>query len=188
MIRKAIVFLAAIAVLGLIVYGIAAARSAGRPALWYATTSLPAPRRQGSVLAYGNRIYYLGGARDTCGTYISPKVYVASLEGNGAISSWWRILDLPAPLVGLSAVVHSDRLYVLGGWTGSSCLSSVYTTRIRSDGSLVGWTNTTSLPRGLVASSVVLLNNRLYVLGGECGNDFHNVYFALINPDGSLGT
>jgi hypothetical protein len=122
MIRKAIVFLAVITVSGLMVYGIAVARSTGRPALWYATTSLPAPRRQGSALAHGDRIYYLG---DYHGTYISSQIYVASLEGNGAISSWWRTLDLPTPLTGLSAVVYNDRLYVLGGWMGGQAAYQV---------------------------------------------------------------
>lgn len=185
MIRRAIAFAGIIIVLVLIAYGVAAARPAGRPALWYATTSLPAPRHVGSILAYGNRIHYLGGVH---GNYIAPQIYVASFESNGAISSWWRTLDLPSPRSGPSTVVRNDRLYVLGGWTGSDCSVGVYTTQIRSDGSLVGWTPTTFLPRGLVSLSVVLLNNRLYVIGGECRGDFRNVYFASINADGSLGS
>jgi len=185
MIRKAIVFLGIIIVLGLIVYGIAAARPVRHPALWYATTSLPAPRGSGSVVSYGNRIYYLGGERNRS---VSSQIYVASLENNGAISSWWRTLDLPIPLTLFTAVVYNDRLYVLGGWTGSYCVSEVYTTQIRSDGSLVGWINATPLPQGLAGLSVVLLQNRLYVLGGNCeSGNFRDVYSTLINPDGSLG-
>ncbi len=54
---------------------------------------------------------------------------------------------------------------------------------------ITGWTTGTSLPEGLVGSQAIVTKNRVYLLGGNNGNDITStVYTAPINTDGTLGT
>ena len=70
-------------------------------------------------------------------------------------------------------------------------MDSVYFADINPDGSLGAWTGTTSLPIPLALSVVVTAHNRIYVVGGDqwdVGPYEDAVYYADVNPDGSLGS
>lgn len=78
----------------------------------------------------------------------------------------------------------------MGGTSSSGGhLSSVYYTKLSSDGTVGSWTTSTnSLPSTLYYPSAAVYNGYLYVMGGY-SSGFHNaVYYAKINADGSIGS
>jgi uncharacterized repeat protein (TIGR01451 family) len=145
----------------------------------------------------------LGGANgidDSFGT-----VYHSTLNhSTGALSPWTSTgSPLPAPAEYLAAVAHEGYLYVLGGVSivssppSYSTLDTVHYAQILGDGSLSPWTAAPDLPEPLSSQAVLGftegMTSTLYVLGGGArpglplSASFH-VYFADVNPDGSLSS
>ena len=103
------------------------------------------------------------------------------------LGSWEAGTSLPGALAFSQAIVTKDRVYLLGGTTGSY-VSTVYTAPINSDGTLGSWTTGTSLPGALGASQAIVTKDRVYLLGGNNGSYVSTVYTAPINSDGTLGS
>lgn len=83
-----------------------------------ATGALPAARAWGKLLAAGGSLYYVGG-QDANGTSQSTVYYATPSGGN--ISSWSTATNgLPAARTQFGATVWNNRLYVVGGNTGSA--------------------------------------------------------------------
>ena len=108
------------------------------------------------------------------------------------ITGWVAGTSLPGALGQSQAVVTNNRVYLLGGYNGSSVVSTVYTAPINSDGTLGTWTIGTNLPvnAGQMFSQVLVTNSRVYIIGGfnNGANATSAVYSSPINSDGTLGT
>lgn len=181
------------------------------PAAWTATTSLPAPRGFSAAviansfnsLASGNYVYLLGGL-DGSGNATST-VYYASINDDGTIPSsgsagtWASTTALPQALFAEGAVIFHGRIYVAGGndSTGTP-VSTVYSAKIKSDGTLEDWQTLSSLPDKLAYHQLVASAGYLYVIGGDnaavdpitnvqSASSQPTVYYNQINlQDGSL--
>lgn len=104
------------------------------------------------------------------------------------ITGWTVGTSLPGVLDYSQAVVTKNRVYLLGGRSNGTAVSTVYTAPINSDGSLGAWTTGTSLLAPLEFHQAIVTNNRVYVLGGDNGiYSVASVYTAPINSDGTLG-
>ena len=111
--------------------------------------------------------------------------YDINTDQSGDITGWTIAGSLPDPLGASQAIVTKNRVYLLGGWSGSS----VYTAPINTDGTLGTWTIGTPLPGPVSHSQAIVTKNRVYLLGGSDGNNTRStVYTAPINTDGTLGT
>ena len=108
------------------------------------------------------------------------------------ITGWVPGTSLPGALGYSQAVVTKNRVYLLGGYTGSAYVTTVYTAPINSDGTLGTWTTGTNLPvnAGQGFSQVLVTNSRVYLIGGQNGatSILSTVYSSPINSDGTLGT
>ncbi len=92
----------------------------------------------------------------------------------------------------LASVAYNGYMYVMGGYSGSSDLNTVYYASINtSTGALGTWTAATNLPSTMRGHSAVVYNGYMYVVGGyySSGSTYLNsVYYTPINTsDGSLG-
>lgn len=100
---------------------------------------------------------------------------------------------------GAAAVVHGDRVYLIGGQTleehganGSSYLRSVSSAQFQSDGSIGAWQELTPLPTPLGYASVVIHQDALYVIGGYKDNNpgtsgvVSDILRASFQADGTL--
>ncbi len=180
--------------------------SGGPLSPWVEQTQAPLPQPLSAAAAAispgapgESYIYLLGGigSGDSLGT-----VYHSTLNhSTGQLTSWTVVgSPLPTPAHYLAAVAHQGYLYVLGGYSVVSpffpyTLDTVYYAEILGDGSLGSWTAAPDLPEPL-SSHVVLgysegITNTLYALGGGARpglpfNASFHVYFADVNPDGSL--
>jgi uncharacterized repeat protein (TIGR01451 family) len=145
---------------------------------WHSTTDLPLPIYRHSSVVYDGRIYVIGGR--TVDEKPLDTVYMGTLTGGG-VGTWMPATPLPQKLYYQSAFVSNGKIYVMGGYDGSSATDQVYSTTIKADGSLEPWVEAESLrlPKKLFRHSAVLAENgSVYLLGGEYNNLYVNdVYF-----------
>ena len=115
--------------------------------------------------------------------------YYSNTLQNADITGWTSGTNLPVTLSYTQAIVTNSRVYLIGGLSGSTYTSNVYTAPINSDGTLGTWTTGTSLPSTHYGCNTLVTKNRVYLLGGYDGSNYSSiVHTAPINADGTLGT
>jgi len=153
---------------------------------WTTSTALPGNLSSSQAIVTKNRVYLLGGYNGT--TSVST-IYTAPINSDGTLGVWTTGTSLPNALAYSQAIVTKNRVYLLGGFDGTSPISTVYTAPINTDGTLGAWTTDTSLPGNLSSSQVIVTKNRVYLLGGYNGTtSVSTIYTAPINTDGTLGS
>ena len=177
--------------------------------------NLPSPRGNFSLAAYSGFLYAIGGEDASCtvanGTGdngVCKTVYVAKLGANGEPQLWhpsdsnkanwvywYRDSDLSSPRSGIKAVAYNNRLYLMGGVTSASGITSVANSTqiadITPDGRLGSWTSSTTLPYATYGYSTMIYNDRIYLVGGASsigGSPLASVYYSKINSDGTLNS
>lgn len=160
--------------------------SDGTLGAWTTTTSLPDVVSRAQAVVTKNRVYLMGGHRNSA---IVSTVYTAPINSDGTLGAWTTSSNLPGNLALSTSIVTKNRVYLLGGSTNASTgTSTVYTASINTDGTLGTWTTATSLPGSLGWSQAVVTKNRVYLLGGWTSLAVSTVYTAPINSDGNIGT
>jgi uncharacterized repeat protein (TIGR01451 family) len=151
-------------------------------------TGLPARDRHTAV-HHGGHIIVVGGKE----TDTKPKrdVYYTTIDPfDHDLANWQKTTPLPEAIYpnGLtwhaSVVVH-DRIYVLGGYDGTTVTDTVSFAPINADGTVGNWASTAPLPAPLRLLQAAVVNDRIYVLGGGAGGGVvsDRVYFATPNPN-----
>jgi hypothetical protein len=133
-------------------------------------------------------VYVIGGNED--GSVNVNTVYYAKLNNDGSVGSWTSSgSTLPVATRRLASAVYGDYVYVLGGYT-STYSNAVYYAKLNSDGTVGAWsTSANVLPQGLEQLTAEAYNGFVYAIGGDNGSGpSAAVYYAPINPDGSIGT
>ena len=131
---------------------------------WVNGVNLPSVRLGASCVVTKDRVYLIGGT----GSDLIPKttIYTAVINSDGTIGTWASVGVIPGPRSYCAVFVTKNRLYLIGGFDGSSTVSSVYTASINTDGTLGAWTTGTSLPIMLNGAKVFVTSSRIYYLGG----------------------
>lgn len=164
----------------------------GTLGLWELAGNLPEIISGSQVIVIKDNIYLIGGSVDTG---VTNNVYSAVIYADGTIGTWSVVKNLPIGLSNTQAIVINsatgsyNRLYILGGFTGSFPVADVYSAQIYPDGSLGDWVNELSLPATLYELRIIVTHNKIHILGGHNGGTWNpSVYTADINDDGTLGT
>jgi N-acetylneuraminic acid mutarotase len=155
---------------------------------WENAGKLPNPLSCFAVGVNDKQIYVIGGRGP------SVNVYYASILDDGNIGEWRSTTPLPEGRCWTSqqeAVIYDDRIYVIGGSAPRPPhrveRDTVWYAEINPDGSLENWISTTPLPDHITSHLTVLWNKKIYIIGGWTGYQWLNtVYYAEINPDGSI--
>jgi pimeloyl-ACP methyl ester carboxylesterase len=166
---------------------------------WQQNTALPYSIASHVTFTNADKIYVIGGG-GTDGV-IHSNVLRADIENNGILSAWTTISNLPKPIIWHSLATNGSRVYILGGFTGSSAdynnFDTVYKADITADGSIESWDTLTPLQTESALGSSVIVENRLYYAGGNLNPHQANdpnaasstIYKADIDPsDGTIGT
>jgi Carbohydrate binding domain len=129
------------------------------------THALPAGLDGSTTVVANGYVYVIGGYN---GSATVNTVYHAPLNSDGSIGSWTSDAQtLPVNTSGATGVVADGYVYVIGGTSGSSCMTSIYYAPLGSGGSLGAWlTNANVLPNTLCTGSTVVANGYIYYLGG----------------------
>lgn len=105
----------------------------------------------------------------------------------GDVGTWTAGPTTPAAKGYSSTAAYNGYVYVMGGFPGSATV--VYYAPLNSDGSVGTWTSSgNTLPgSGSYGAAAVVHGGYIYVIGGYAGGHLDTVYYAPLNPDGSVG-
>ncbi|HEX2035178.1 MAG TPA: kelch repeat-containing protein [Chloroflexota bacterium] len=136
---------------------------------WSPGPDLPAPRGAGGATIVGRNLHFFGGTSRTTGTTEDPDQphhYVLSLNGG---SRWEERAPLPNPRNHLGAVTLGGKIYAIGGQHAENEGTSNQSTVNVYDPSSDSWSEAAGLPvpRGHIASSTFVVNDRIMVIGGS---------------------
>ena len=174
---------------------------------WTETTSLPigvSGHKALSISVDGqtgetDKYVLVSGGRDEEGKSLD-QVFVGRINKDGNIDSWegtTSMTDAVSFHASVAATPFNSRVdgsgyvYVLGGTDANEePVNTVSLAALNNDGTLQGWTTTTSLPQPLHSAGAVIFRSTVYIAGGATtGNtSVSNVYKAEINEDGTLGS
>ena len=128
---------------------------------------------------------------------------VNNVAGNSLLSLQNSTVDMPSPalqpwttnstvvpqvLDSATSVKYNGYIYEIGG-VNSAYQSTVYYAPLNSNGSVGTWTSTTALPQTLASATSVIYNGYIYEIGGDDAGTYQStVYYAPLNPNGSVGT
>lgn len=104
------------------------------------------------------------------------------------ISSWSTYTALPTPIRLSHAIVTKNYVFLLGGEVNGAISSQMYRAPINADGTLGTWGANGTLPITVREGQVVIVKDRIYLLGGWTSGALSSIQTAVINTDGTLGT
>jgi len=152
---------------------------------WSTATSLPGAISWTRPFVTKNRIYICGGGIDTS-TPVAT-VYTAPINTDGTLGTWTTGTSLPTAIGWTNVAITKNRVYLLGGFNGSSVVSTIYSAIINSNGTLGTWSNVGSLPIANLRTHVFVSKNTIYTIAGYNGSGIiSSVYYCFIKPDGTL--
>ncbi len=159
---------------------------------WTTKAPMPTPRRYFGIAVYENKIYCIGGKigydpEGLGGIYTEVnEVY------DPATDTWEKKASIPTPRYGMCANVVNGKVYVMGGGLHAdypphtcSTLNDVY------DPETDSWTEKTPLPISVLHAASAVVDDRIYVLGGQAGlfmggwHD-HNMVYDVKNDSWSM--
>lgn len=154
---------------------------------WSFYGNLPEILHTGMFAVTKNRVYKFGGASTNNGYFTT--VYYANINSDGSLGAWTNGINLPTYILNSSVIVLKNKLYIIGGFSPTGPLSTVYTAPINADGSLGSWSIYNNLPAPIASSATFITKNRIYTLGGYNSSSIPvaTVYYANISSDGSIG-
>lgn len=162
----------------------------GTTSTWQSTTVLPDSFMEPTVVAYNGYIYVMGGYGGS--PSVRATIYYAQIDAdNGSLGSWTTSSTaLPYASHAATGVVHNGYLYYMGGVNVGSTYSTVSYATINNDGSLGSWTSSTPMPDSRRRASTFLVNDRVYVLGGQdiSNSIWNTVMYADLNSNGTVGS
>ena len=166
---------------------------------WTATTVLPAKlgfsaavfaNKFNSFVEGNGHVYVLGGL-DSQGT-ATTVVYHAVVNDDGGLGAWTETTALPQALSSHGAVIYRNHIYVAGGnGADGNPVKTVYSAKVKSDGTLEAWTAQPDLPEVRAYHQFVTVAGYLYVIGGDntaadplttaAGTSADTIYYNQIN-------
>ncbi len=123
---------------------------------WRTGQNKPTPAANVGAAVIGDTVIVPGG-------YTFSGAPTAVVEAYHPISDTWTTLTpLPAPRFAYAIATYHGKVYVFGGWDGSSYANTVFIYDPATD----RWTNGSPLPIGRGFAGAAALNDAIYVVGG----------------------
>jgi hypothetical protein len=137
----------------------------GSVGVWQETTPLPYTAQKYAVAAQDGYLYYMGG--DTGGLFLTSTVVFAFINQTGSLSSWTVTTPLSEPQAYFPVVFNNKAMYLVGGVSQSfGRIPNVRIEKVKSDGNIQGWQETTPIKNGLDSTRALILAGNIYVMGG----------------------
>ena len=149
---------------------------------WLPRRSLPQAVASMNSVIHNDTLYVVGGRIKQPNTVAATTaVYYAGIGPDGALGEWLQTTSLPEPLFGHAVVATDTHMYVLGGFrtdTGHP-RSNVWRAAFQADGTLGAWEAMKNMPEARNFTRAVVVDNRVYVVGGyQDGGTFGEVFVA----------
>lgn len=170
---------------------------------WYQDANLSSSVAFTGAAAYNNRLYLLGGST-TGVTGGTTTVQVADINPFGSLANWTTLSGspLPASRMSLGVQIYNDRIYAIGGSSGTTTANTVYYNKINTDGTLNTWNTTTAISNNVSAGNRASVGGEfttvwggfIYVAAGcnvlnasgHCTSISSDIQLASINADGTV--
>ena len=132
---------------------------------WQYTTSMNQIRKSVFAVAYEGCIYAIGGGTGDLSDSTNT-VEKACANPDGTLGTWEYQASLNFRRSETTGVVAQDKLFVIGGWDGTSILDSVEVADINPDGSLEEWKVAEPLLHKWMGGDAVATDSFVYILDG----------------------
>ncbi|MBN1514540.1 MAG: hypothetical protein JXB13_21165, partial [Phycisphaerae bacterium] len=152
------------------------------------TVGVPAPTIVAPVVPLTAQVTVYNVLSTPQATATEVRLYVNSTLRNTAATGGADVVAVNAGSPALAAGDILTASQVVNGVEGSQ--SEPVTVEFSSPPVAINWIQTSSMPLGLTDPQVVHLNGYIYVLGGRSNastSAVASVYYAAVNPDGSVG-
>lgn len=155
---------------------------------WSSTTNLPVNNASHASTFEGGKVFLFGGANvDDFSDVLSSPPNI-----DGTLSGWTLVSNVPKTRYFGSLVKKENRVYIIGGATfpGFQIIeNNVYSATIDDAGAVSSWGELTPLPANRAVGGAVIVGSRIYYAGGfdNSSTAQDEIYYADINPDGTLG-
>jgi N-acetylneuraminic acid mutarotase len=141
--------------------------SAETPKLkWNKSTALPEPRSgyasgviDGQLIIAGGT-YWEGTKDNWTQKLFTPVVHAF----DPATKRWQKLPDAPIPFGYAASIVISNRLFVLGGFTGQEINTEIYT--LEKTSGKYAWKRFAPMPANRLFAGIVAVGSSIYLLGG----------------------
>jgi len=133
---------------------------------WDKSTSIPEPRGSYASGIINGQLVIAGGTywEGTKGNWIK-KIYTPAVHAFDPVKEQWHKLpDAPSPFGYAASVVLSNKMFVMGGFTGEQINSNIYTLENRS-GTYI-WKVFGPMPANRLFAGTVAVGSSIYLLGG----------------------
>jgi hypothetical protein len=148
-------------------------------------SKLTMPRYVNSVSRIGQKVFVLGGHHPRKGVGLKD-VEFADLDQNSLV--WKATSPMKSGRYAFGSFSFENNLYAAGGISGSEYLSSIEFANIEEKKSEISWQNSINLPLSMANFTTIVVNKRVYVLGGSSRHDYLNtVWFSSFNNNGAIG-
>ena len=133
---------------------------------WTVCGSLPGPTMNGQVVfTLGTYIYLIGGFD---GTTVYSTIYRGVIATDGSIGNWTNVGNYPTNISNARHYLTSNRLFVLGGYTGAGYASAIYSCPVQVDNTLGSWmSNPANKGDNTVSQCLFATSGYLYLVGGS---------------------
>ena len=156
-------------------------------------TSLPFTISYHQCAPIQNRVFLGGGYQNGVA---SAAIHCAVIDANGNFGTWYNSTSLPAIVNFPYAITNhlmtmvNRRGYLIGGLIdGATPTANIYYSEFDDAGNMTEWKQSTPFPETVYNASIIVTNEKVYVMGGAMSNAYSNkIYFAQIRADGSLGS
>ena len=164
--------------------------SDGTLGTWVSGNALPAPRKGFQTVLTHKYVYVLGGVND--GDVDTNTIYQATVNSDGSLSTWTTTAGtLPASIGYAQVAVIRNKVYLIGGKTGSTQLTTSYVATVDSNGVLGAFTASVNLPLALSQAEILVTNTSAYLIGGKTdsstSNTIYKLSFSTVTGDISTG-
>jgi hypothetical protein len=144
------------------------------------------PRYVNAAKAHGDTLYVLGGHNENEGTGVAAVEYATGKAGAPPV--WKRTAAMAQGRYALSALIHGDFLYALGGLDGARYSDSIELSKIMDDGTLGPWHGTTALSSPRANFGALEYRDRIYIVGGTNRDGYYRtVEVAQFDAQGGIG-
>ncbi|OGS21902.1 MAG: hypothetical protein A2252_09050 [Elusimicrobia bacterium RIFOXYA2_FULL_39_19] len=129
---------------------------------WTTRTSMPTARSFAVAGVVNNKIYVIGGG------YSSSSVFFSTVEEyNPEMNTWTTKTSMPTARYGASSGVVNNKIYVISGEIYNQLSSKSSSIIEEYDPMIDTWTVKTNVLLSRRYSSAGVLNNKIYIIGGD---------------------
>jgi RNA polymerase sigma factor (sigma-70 family) len=141
---------------------------------WTVKTNMPTPRMNFCTEVVNGLIYAIGGVG--AGGANFGKTLSAVEEYDPVKDTWTKKSDMPTPRDCFSAKVFDNKIYILGGEnSGGDNFGPAIPEVLEYDPIADRWTKKSNMPTPRIGSGAVLVDNKIYTIGGFNGGQMFTI-------------